>query len=166
MYQIAWQHCSPINRYANLPPYWPQNNHLPPHFWLHKLPLSTFSFENSGVPVRALHQQTKSCTPHPFPCAHISSSTAIASLIRQIERNQGSRVLGIVYLVCLPFIISIKLREDVVCQGIPGCTHKWASLCFSSEHTWEVGNHMGLLHNSPPPWEEDPETIKHLFLLN
>lgn len=114
----------PINRYANLPPYWPQNNHLPPHFWLHKLPLSTFSFENSGVPVRALHQQTKSCTPHPFPCAHISSSTAIASLIRQIERNQGSRVLGIAYLVCLPFIISMKLREDEVCQGILGCTHK------------------------------------------
>lgn len=99
MYQIAWQHCSPINRYANLPPYWPQNNHLPPHFWLHKLLLSTFSFENPGVPVRALHQQTKSCTPHPFPCAHIRSSTAITSLIRQREVNQGSHVLVIVYLV-------------------------------------------------------------------
>lgn len=166
MYQIAWQHCSPINRYANLPPYWPQNNHLPPHFWLHKLPLSTFSFENPGVPVRALHQQTKSCTPHPFPCAHIRSSRPITSLIRQTEGNQGSHALAIVYLVSLPFIIPVKSREDEVCQGVLGCMHKWASLCFCCKNTREVGNRKGLLHNSPPPWEEDPEVIKHLFLLN
>lgn len=110
MYQIAWQHCSPINRYANLPPYWPQNNHLPPHFWLHKLPLSTFSFENPGVPLRALHQQTKSCTPHPFPYAHIRSSTAITSLIRKIEGNRGPHILVIVYLVCLSFIVPTERR--------------------------------------------------------
>lgn len=170
MYQISWQHCSLINRHANLPPYWPQYNHLPPHFWLHKLPLSTFSFENPGVPVRALHQHTKSCTPHPSPCAHIRSCTAITSLMRQIKGSQGSGMSVVswwwfAWFIC-SFFISLKLREDEVCRGIVGCIHKQGSLCFCCKHAQVVGNQMGLKHNSPPQWEEDPEMIKRLLLLN